>query len=89
MERTVRQAINRSRIKRFPYQKMLGESLTSWCYNQFIGGFSPPSCIKLLTYEMKKFFALYGDHLTTLTLTKGIDNMKISVNARYTEFKRK
>jgi len=89
MRLEIKQAINRSKIKRFPYKIMLKQPLTSWLFKHFKGGYMPEDCIKFLAYEMKTFYLYHEQNLQNLTLKKALENMRISVSARYTEYLRK
>ncbi len=67
---------------------MLGESLTSYLDKHFKGGYRPGALVPMLEYEMKKFYIYFEANMTQLPLIKALENLKISISARWIEWKR-
>jgi hypothetical protein len=79
-----KEARERSRIPRVNWRRLLGKNLSTWLYQKFSDGWTPKRCIAYLNAVLK------NEHdRVNLPLDKAMENMKISVSARWSEFNRK
>lgn len=81
--------VKQSKIPRVPWVKILGKPLTAFLFLQFENGADKHYAFKLLHDKIDYYFARYGEMNLKFSRDKVLENAKISVSARYTEYMRK
>jgi len=83
------QKAKESKIPRVNWRKILGKRLTTWLFLQFESGGTKTYCYNLLKEKIRNYYAVNNKMEFQFPLEKIIENAKISVSARYAEYKRR
>ena len=83
-----RQAIERSKIPRFKWKKVVGCTLTTWLYNMFDNHNGKIETTRILIERLRNFYRNDYDTQQQFTLKKLIQSANISVSARFNAWSR-
>jgi len=82
-----REAILRSKIPRFNWNQVVGKPLTDWLYDMFDQKYGKIKTTHILLDRLVTFYRGDFDTQQRFTLKKLIESAKISVSARFSEWR--